>query len=32
VLDPPAADVRDVGLHVRASRARPCRAADALFV
>jgi hypothetical protein len=32
VLDPAAADVGDVGLHVRASRPGSGRAADALLV
>ena len=32
VLDPAAADVGDVGLHVRAGRAGPGRPADALLV
>jgi hypothetical protein len=32
VLDPAAPDVRDICLHVRPRRARPCRAADALLV
>src|SRR5450755_1078582 len=31
VLDPAAADVRDIGLHVRAHGARPGRAVDALL-
>ena len=31
VLDPPAADVRDIGLHVRAGGAGPGRPPDALL-